>query len=192
MGEAAEPGLVLYTVGHSTRSAAEFVAILAAHQVRQLADVRTVPRSRRHPQFEREALAAHLAAHGIGYRHVPRLGGLRRPRRDSTNTAWRTPGFRGYADYMQTPDFEAGVAELLAYAATGQTVVMCAEALWWRCHRALLADALVARGVAVWHILSPTERQPHRLTPFARVESGRVSYPGLVGGNSEASEPERG
>ncbi len=179
MGDAPAGPLVVYTIGHSTRTASDFVALLEGHGVRQLADVRTLPRSRRHPQFEQGALAAALASRGIEYRHFPELGGLRRPRRDSVNTAWRSPGFRGYADHMHSATFEAGLAALLAYAGAAPTAVMCAEAVWWRCHRALLADALVARGVEVRHILSPRAVERHRLSAFARVEAGRVSYPGL-------------
>lgn len=174
--------LVVYTIGHSTLPAERFLDRLAAHGIRRLADVRTVPRSRRHPQFEKARLADLLASRGILYRHFPELGGLRRARRDSVNTAWQTPGFRGYADHMQTPAFEVGLAALLDYAAPEPTAIMCAEAVWWRCHRALLADALVARGVEVRHILSERDVRAHRLSDFARVESGRVTYPGLFTG----------
>src|SRR5262245_27106082 len=143
----------IYTIGHSTRTAEEFVALLQAHRVVQLADVRTYPMSRRLPHFNREILAAFLAQHDIAYRHFPALGGRRRPRPDSINGAWQHESFRGYADHMASREFQDGLAELLRYAAAGATAMMCAEALWWQCHRRLLADALVARGVPVLHIM---------------------------------------
>lgn len=135
----------ILTIGHSTRSADEFMDLLRAHDIRKLADVRSVPRSARHPHFGREALAARLATDGLTYRHFPALGGLRKPRHDSPNTAWQQPGFRGYADHMQTPEFAAALSELVRFAVANDTTVMCAEAVWWRCHRRLLSDALVAR-----------------------------------------------
>jgi uncharacterized protein (DUF488 family) len=169
----------IFTIGHSTRPLEELIALLARNGVMQLADVRTVPKSRRHPQFVREALAGSLPRAAIAYRHFPGLGGLRKPRRDSINTAWRNEGFRGYADYMQTPAFAQALDELLLWAAR-PTAIMCAEAVWWQCHRQLIADALVARGVDVRHILSAAAPERHRLTDFARVEGTRVAYPGLV------------
>jgi len=169
----------VFTIGHSTRSLDDFVELLARNGLAQLADVRTVPKSRRHPQFVREALAESLPRAGIAYRHFPGLGGLRKPRPDSANTAWRNASFRGYADYMQTPPFARALDDLVAWA--GQpTAIMCAEAVWWQCHRQLVADALVARGVEVRHIVSAAVPEPHRLTEFARVEGTRVTYPGLV------------
>ncbi len=156
------------------------MGILRAHGVEQLADVRTIPKSRHNPQFNTDALERSLNDAGIRYRHMPGLGGLRHPRKDSINTAWQNAGFRGYADYMQTPQFEESVAELLTFAAHGVTAIMCAEAVPWRCHRSLIADALTARGVAVEHIMSAASRKPHTLTPFARVEGNRVTYPGLL------------
>jgi uncharacterized protein (DUF488 family) len=170
----------IYTIGHSIHPAEQFLALLRAHEVRQVADIRTVPKSRRHPQFNRDALDTYLHAHGIAYRHFPALGGLRKPRPDSVNTGWRHPGFRGYADHMQTAEFSAGLEMLLAFAAAAPTTVMCAEAVWWQCHRQLLADALLARGVAVRHILGAAGAKPHRLSEFARLDEGRVSYPGLL------------
>jgi uncharacterized protein (DUF488 family) len=170
---------VIYTIGHSTRALAEFIDLLKGHGIEQLADVRTVPRSKRHPHFASEALERSLAAVGVRYRHFPALGGLRKPRKDSTNGAWRVEGFRGYADYMETPSFEAGIDALLAFAAA-PTTVMCAEAVWWQCHRQLIADALVARGVDVRHIVSAAAPKSHVLTSFARVAGTRVTYPGLV------------
>jgi uncharacterized protein (DUF488 family) len=170
----------LYTIGHSTRPADEFLSLLRAHAVVQVADVRTVPMSRRSPHFGREALAAYLPQHGIGYRHFAALGGLRKPRPDSVNGAWQHDSFRGYADHMATPVFQAGLDELLLHAQAGPTTVMCAEALWWQCHRRLIADALTARGVAVRHIMTMTRAELHVVTPFARVVDGCVTYPGLL------------
>jgi uncharacterized protein (DUF488 family) len=170
----------IYTVGHSTHPAEQFLALLRAHEVRQVADIRTIPKSRRHPQFNRDALDADLRAHEIIYRHFPALGGLRKARPDSVNTAWRHASFRGYADHMQTQEFCAGLEALLAFAAIGRTTVMCAEAVWWQCHRQLLADALLARGVPVYHILGVDTPKPHRLSEFARLENGRVIYPGVL------------
>lgn len=172
--------LCIHTIGHSTHPAETFRALLEAHGIRQLADIRTVPRSRRHPQFSKEALDEFLASAGILYRHFPSLGGLRKPRPDSINTAWRHPGFRGYADYMQTSEFRNAVDALEHFAADGPTAVMCAEAVWWRCHRRLLADTLLVRGVGVRHILSVAEPKPHELSEFARREGGGVIYPGLL------------
>jgi uncharacterized protein (DUF488 family) len=168
----------MLTIGHSTRTLDEFVALLRAHGVTQLADVRTVPKSARHPHFRGDALARSLPEHGISYRHFKALGGLRKPRRDSTNTAWRNESFRGYADYMQTQPFDEALDGLIAWGET--TAIMCAEAVWWRCHRQLIADALLARGVEVRHIIGPGPAAPHRLTEFARVADQRVTYPGLV------------
>lgn len=167
----------MLTVGHSNRTLAEFLEMLRAHSVELLVDVRTVPRSRHNPQFNLENLPAPLAAAGIGYAHMPGLGGLRHPRRDSPNTAWRNLSFRGYADYMQTPEFEHNLARLLDLDAGKRVAIMCAESVPWRCHRSLIADALAARGVAVRHIMSASQAVAHRLTPFGRVEGNRVIYP---------------
>jgi uncharacterized protein (DUF488 family) len=170
----------ILTVGHSTRPLDDFVALLRRHGVTGLADVRTIPRSRRHPHFSRESLEISLPAGGIAYGHFPGLGGLRKPRRDSKNAGWRHAGFRGYADHMQTAEFAEALAALLAFATTRLVAVMCAEAKWWQCHRQLIADALVARGLEVRHIMSPTEAPPHAMTPFARTEGTAVTYPALV------------
>lgn len=173
--------LRLYTIGHSTRTAEELIALLQAHRVVQLADVRTVPKSRRFPQFNTDALADRLPQDEIAYRHMPALGGLRKPRRDSINSAWQNESFRGYADYMSTDAFKTGLEDLLAYAREGgTTAIMCAEAVWWSCHRRLLADALLVRGIEVRHIMSATKADPHELTPFARVHNEQVTYPGLL------------
>ena len=172
--------MTLFTIGHSTRSLDEFVALLQAHGISQLGDVRTVPKSRRHPHFAGDALAVSLPAVGIAYRHLPALGGLRKPRRDSTNSAWRHEGFRGYADYMESAAFGDAIDDLIAWARASRTAVMCAEAVWWRCHRQLIADALIARGVTVQHIQTATSAPAHKLTEFAQVVGDRVGYPGLV------------
>lgn len=173
--------LEIWTVGHSTRSADELVALLRAHAIERLVDVRTIPRSRRHPHFNREALPESLEAAGIAYAHMAGLGGLRHPRPDSRNTAWRDDGFRGYADYMQTPEFARNLQALSELASRERIAVMCAEAVPRRCHRSLLADALAARGVAVRHILTPDRVERHALTPTARVEGTRVTYPARQG-----------
>lgn len=180
--------VTIFTIGHSTHLLEEFIGLLAAHGVTLLADVRTVPRSRHNPQFNKDTLPAALQTEGIGYCHLKGLGGLRHTTASSPNTGWRTPGFRGYADYMLTEEFEAELTALMELARGARVAVMCAEAVPWRCHRSLIADALTVMGVAVEHIMTRTHRQPHRLTPFARVEGGRLTYPGETG----AAEPGRG
>ena len=171
------PPVVVLTVGHSTRPLETFLELLKAHDVRRLVDVRTVPRSRHNPQFNKESLPESLAAVGIKYVHMPGLGGLRHPRRDSPNTGWRNTGFRGFADYMQTPEFEKNLEELLDLARRQRLAIMCAEAVPWRCHRSLIANALAVRGIQVEHIASATRRNQHALTPWARVEGLRITYP---------------
>lgn len=173
--------MIIFTVGHSTRSVEALVALLRQHGVRQVADIRTVPKSGRNPQFNKEALAVALLETGVAYRHLARLGGLRHPRRDSRNTAWTNDSFRGYADYMATGAFRDGLDELIAIAATAPTAIMCAEAVWWRCHRRLVADALTLKGVEVRHIVGAGAPERHELTEFARVgDDGELSYPGLL------------
>jgi uncharacterized protein (DUF488 family) len=172
--------VAIHTIGHSTRSADEFLRLLNVHGITQVADIRTVPRSRRHPHFNRDQLETWLAANGIAYRHFAALGGLRKPRRDSRNTAWRNAGFQGYADHMQTEDFREGVDAFLAFSATGPTCAMCAEAVWWECHRRLLSDSLLVRGVPVRHILTQAEPKPHERSEFAREVGGQLTYPGLL------------
>jgi uncharacterized protein (DUF488 family) len=172
--------VIVYTIGHSTRSIEDFIALLQAHRVSQLADVRTIPKSRRHPHFAQDALSESLLAAGISYRHCPGLGGLRKPAPDSTNGGWRHAGFRGYADYMQTPAFADALRNLIDWAGEASTAVMCAEAVWWQCHRQLIADALVARGIDVRHITTAKPAAAHTLTSFARVDGPRVTYPGLL------------
>ncbi len=169
---------MIYTIGHSTRELAEFLGLLAAHRVTQVVDVRRYPASRRHPQFARDALATALEQTGIHYHHEANLGGRRAARRDSANTAWRSAAFRGYADYMETPEFEDALERLRELARARPTAILCAEAVPWRCHRQLIADALVARGEEVGHILSAARVDPHRLSPHAQVLTGvRLRYP---------------
>ena len=167
----------LYTIGHSTRTARELIELLRAHGVEQVVDVRAIPKSRHNPQFTRLALARALHAVKIGYRHLKALGGLRHARPDSMNLGWRNASFRGYADYMQTKDFAAGLARLERLATRRPTVIMCAEALPWRCHRSLIADALTAAQWRVLHIQSRKTARPHKRTPFLRVRAGRLVYP---------------
>lgn len=167
----------ILTIGHSTRSADELIALLRARGADLLADVRSVPRSRHNPQFNQDALPQTLAPAGIGYRHFKDLGGLRKPRPDSLNDGWKNASFRGYADYMQTPEFEAALGRLLELAGAHHVAIMCAEAVPWRCHRSLIADMLTARGFEVAHIIGKGEPQPHRLTSFAVVEGDCITYP---------------
>jgi uncharacterized protein (DUF488 family) len=168
---------VIYTVGHSTRSFDELVEILRAHGVKRLVDVRTIPRSRHNPQFNRETLSKALHSRHLCYRHMKALGGLRRARPDSINTGWRNASFRGFADYMQTLSFAAAVESLLRLAEQKPTAIMCAEAVPWHCHRSLIADALTARGCEVRDIISATIAKPHSLTPMARDRGQQVTYP---------------
>lgn len=182
------------TVGHSTRTTKEFEKLLIAHGVKQLADVRTIPRSRHNPQFNVDRLPRSLQRVGIRYRHMAELGGLRHARRDSINTAWRNAGFRGFADYMQTPDFKTALDELIRLAQMRRTAIMCAESVPWRCHRSLIADALVVRGIHVAEITSGTHTRPHILTPWARVVRKQITYPAArnPGSNDHARSRVRG
>lgn len=168
---------MIRTIGHGTRAIEELLALLRAHGMVQLVDVRTIPRSRRNPQFGREALAESLPAAGIAYVHMSRLGGLRKARADSVNLGWRNASFRGYADYMETPEFARGLEALVELAWQRPTAIMCAETVPWRCHRSLIADALTARGIAVEHILAAGRAEPHALTAFAAVKGTGVTYP---------------
>jgi uncharacterized protein (DUF488 family) len=170
-------GLRIYTVGHSTRSLDELVALLRAFDVTVLVDIRTIPRSRHNPQFEGATLGAALRRRRLRYVHVPELGGLRHSRQGSPNMGWRNRSFRGFADHMSTPEFAAGLATLRALAEDGEVAIMCAEAVPWRCHRSLVADALTVRGAHVEHITGTTRASPHRLTPFAHVEGRKITYP---------------
>jgi uncharacterized protein (DUF488 family) len=168
--------LKIYTIGHSTRRIEQFIALLRWQGVALLVDVRRFPGSRLHPQFNSAPLEHSLSAAGIAYRPAPELGGRRTPRRDSRNTAWRNASFRGYADYMETAEFAGGLDRLSADAATRRTAIMCAEAVWWQCHRSLIADALKARGVDVLHILDGPKIAEHPYTAAARVVDGRLEY----------------
>ena len=171
------PKEAIFTVGHSTLSIDRFIALLHAYGIERLADVRTVPRSRHNPQFNTDELGRSLADHKIDYVPLPALGGLRHARKDSINTGWRNTSFRGYADYMQTEAFEQGLEELIALSREKRTAIMCAEAVPWRCHRSLVADALHVRGIPVIEILSETDYRPHKLTSFALVEGTAITYP---------------
>lgn len=175
----------LFTIGHSTRTLEELVGLLRVAGVSILADVRTIPRSRHNPQFEAEALRSALPRRGIRYVHLPALGGLRHARRDSPNAGWRNAGFRGYADHMLTDEFERGLDALHTLTGEGTVAVMCAEAVPWRCHRSLLADALTVRGAHVEHITGPGRPSLHRLTPFARVDGERITYPASAPASTE-------
>jgi uncharacterized protein (DUF488 family) len=170
----------VWTVGHSTRSGEEFGQILSAYEIQVLVDVRSFPGSRRYPQFNREALAESLKQIGIEYRHGPRLGGRRTPRADSHNTAWKNASFRAYADHMENEEFRKGAKDLLELAGESRTAVMCAESLWWRCHRSLISDYLKAEGHTVIHILSETKTEEHPFTAAARIIDGNLSYRGLI------------
>jgi uncharacterized protein (DUF488 family) len=170
----------IWTIGHSTRTIDEFLGLLEAHSIQQVVDVRTVPRSGRHPHFNSDSLARSLQESGRAYQHHPDLGGLRKPSPHSSNLGWKHESFRGYADYMQTARFRDALAALEGLAGS-PTAIMCAEAVWWRCHRQLIADALVAGGHRVLHILGARPAESHTLTSFARVVDGKVDYPGLPG-----------
>jgi uncharacterized protein (DUF488 family) len=171
------PSPLVMTLGHSTHTLKEFIGLLQAHGATCVVDVRTVPRSRHNPQFNKTSLPRSLKKAGLGYVHLPGLGGLRHAKRDSSNVGWRNASFRGYADHMQTPEFGQSLDELIRLAKQGRLVLMCAEALPWRCHRSLIADALLVRGIRSEHIMSPTRRQVHSLTSFARVRGAAITYP---------------
>lgn len=172
----AENSRIVHTIGHSTRPIEDFLALLSEHRIEALADVRRYPGSRRHPQFAQDALRDALGAAGIEYLWFPELGGRRAPRKDSRNTAWRNDGFRGYADYMETPEFDAALARLCNVMAACRTVTMCAEQAWQQCHRGLISDALKARGVEVIHILGAGRTQVHPYTEPAHIVDGALSY----------------
>lgn len=167
----------IWTIGHSTRTIDKFISLLQEHGIKLLIDVRSLPGSKRYPQFNKEALAVSLGKSGIRYEHWPELGGRRKARVESRNTAWRNESFRGYADYMETEEFHAGMERLLQIAAdTGATAIMCAEAVWWRCHRSLISDYLKADGIDVMHILDANKTEPHPYTSAARIVNGKLSY----------------
>ena len=172
-----EHAQTVFTIGHSTRELVDFIRLLQAHGVSKIADVRSVPRSRHNSQFNKETLPAALKAAGIGYVHLPELGGLRQARADSPNMAWRNASFRGFADYMQTDEFAKNMAWFDDLGKQEHVALMCAEAVPWRCHRSLIADALTVRGYRVEHIISTAHRLPHTLTPWAKVEGLRITYP---------------
>jgi uncharacterized protein (DUF488 family) len=176
MAKASE-STVVFTIGHSTRTLEEFVEILRAYSVNLVVDVRTIPRSRHNPQFNKETLPTSLKQYGIRYIHIPEIGGLRHPKRDSINLAWENSGFRGYADYMQTQEFTDNLLKVVALARENCLALMCAEALPWRCHRNLLSDALVVRHIRVEHIISKDSTINHQLTEFAHVEGTKITYP---------------
>jgi uncharacterized protein (DUF488 family) len=179
-------GLYVWTIGHSTRLIEEFLRLLEAHDIHLLVDVRTIPYSRHNPQFNSDRLSDSLVKAGLRYKHLPALGGRRKSWPGSVNLGWRNASFRGYADYMQTVTFQGGLEDLMRLAGSGRTTIMCAEAVPWRCHRSLIADALVSRGWTVRHILTATEANPHQLTPFAKLEEGTLTYPQA----SSSAEPE--
>ena len=167
----------IWTIGHSTRTIEKFISLLEEHGIKLLADVRLLPGSKRYPQFNKKTLADSLGKVGISYEHFPELGGRRKPREDSPNTAWRNESFRGYADYMETEEFDKGIKRLLDLAAdAGSTAIMCAEAVWWRCHRSLIADYLKARSMEVMHILDSNKAELHPYTSAARIANGKLSY----------------
>jgi uncharacterized protein (DUF488 family) len=168
---------IIYTIGHSTRTLHEFISLLNVYNVTLLIDVRTVPRSKHNPQFNKETFAETLKPYGVKYIHMPEIGGLRHPKRDSINLAWKNIGFRGYADYMQTKEFTDNLLKITALARKNCLALMCAEALPWRCHRSLISDALVVRHVKVLHIISATDTITHKLTEFAHVEGTKITYP---------------
>lgn len=167
----------IWTIGHSTRLTEEFLGLLRVHDIRRLFDVRTVPRSRYNPQFNGDTLAQSLMEAGIDYRQAKALGGLRKPKKDSINQGWRNASFRGYADYMQTEDFRKALADLIRHASEQPTAIMCAEAVPWRCHRSLIADALLCHGIPVRHITTASRADPHQMTSFAERAGDRVIYP---------------
>ncbi len=175
-----EKKLQLWTIGHSTHAIDEFIGAVESFEIKVIADVRSFPGSRRYPQFNREQLKVSLAAAGIEYQHFPALGGRRRVRPDSLNVAWRNESFRAYADYMESDDFREGMARLLDVAREHRTAFMCAEAVWWRCHRSLISDYLKAKGVEVMHIMAPGKSEAHPFTSAARIVNGELSYRGIL------------
>lgn len=180
-GNTAKDALVVLTIGHSTRTLETFIKLLQAHEVQLLVDVRTIPRSRRNPQFNQETLPGALSSAGIKYAHLEGLGGLRHPRRGSPNTGWRNASFRGYADYLGTAEFETNLERLVEMAKSQTVAILCAEAVPWRCHRSLISDALLVRGIEVRHITGLRRADLHTLTPWAKVEGTRITYPAAEG-----------
>jgi uncharacterized protein (DUF488 family) len=181
----------VYTIGHSTRTLDEFIALLRAHAINQVVDIRTIPRSRHNPQFNLETMPASLSRAGLKYIHLPGLGGLRHAKPDSLNAGWRNASFRGYADYMQTPEFEENLEKLIELAKEDRVAIMCAEAVPWRCHRSLIGDALTVRGIRTVDIMSPSRSQVHTLTPFAKVRGAKITYPAEVSDPVETTPKKR-
>lgn len=177
-GQTIPEQITIYTIGHSTRAIEEFIELLKAHTVELLADIRTIPKSRHNPQFNGDALSKDLEDSGIGFQHMPGLSGLRHPKKDSPNTGWENASFRGFADYMQTEEFRKGLDGVIKMALEKQTAIMCAEAVPWRCHRSLIADALSVRGIKVLHIMGRTSFKEHQITPWAKVTGLTILYPG--------------
>lgn len=167
----------IFTIGHSTQSISDFIQVLQNQKLKLVVDVRTIPKSRHNPQFGNVRLAKSLGKKEIRYIHLPGLGGLRHTSSDSINKAWRNSSFRGYADYMQTKEFENALRRLISLSKRKRLAMMCAEAVPWRCHRSLISDALMARGIPVTDIFSKTNAKPHRMTSFAKVKKGKVTYP---------------
>ena len=179
---------VVFTIGHSTRPVEEFIEVIRAYGIKKVVDVRTIPKSRHNPQFNKDTLSESLKAVKIGYFHMNGLGGLRHALKDSLNTGWRNASFRGFADYMQSEEFQENLEKLIDEAMKRATVVMCAEAVPWRCHRSLIGDALLVRGVHVRHIISARSSKDHTLTPWAKVEGGKITYPPEVEGPENDKE----
>jgi uncharacterized protein (DUF488 family) len=177
----------LWTIGHSTRPIDEFIKLLKGYTIQQLVDVRTIPRSRYNPQFNMESLAKNLKKAKVIYVHMPQLGGLRKAKKDSINAGWKNASFRGYADYMQTPEFWTALEDLMADGRDRKTAIMCAEAVPWRCHRSLIADALIVKGWTVRHIMSETKADEHRVTSFAVINRDSITYPAPI--DTEAAPP---
>ncbi len=169
--------LTIFAIGHSTRPLEEFIELLRANGVKRVIDIRTIPRSRHNPQFNRDTLGPAMRKSGVAYVHLKKLGGLRHAKQDSVNLGWHNAGFRGFADYMETPEFAAGLARAIKLAEAKPSALMCAEAVPWRCHRSLVADALVVRGIQILDIVSASPPRPHKLTPFARVRGVHITYP---------------
>ena len=172
---------VVFTIGHSTRTISEFIEIIQAYKIKKVVDIRTIPKSRHNPQFNEDTLKESLKATKIGYLHMKGLGGLRHSLKDSPNMGWRNSSFRGFADYMQTGEFEESIEKLIAAAEKRATVIMCAEAVPWRCHRSLVGDALLVRGIQVRHIMSAGSSRDHTLTPWAKVKGTNITYPSELG-----------
>jgi uncharacterized protein (DUF488 family) len=175
--EHTKTGMTIFTIGHSTHQIEEFVDILKAHGIEFVVDVRTIPKSRHNPQYNSDTLAGALHECAIGYEHMPGLGGLRHAKKDSINTAWENASFRGFADYMQTGDFDRGLSALIEMAEKQPTAIMCAEAVPWRCHRSLIGDALLARKFIVMDIMSKTSAKAHTITPWAKIMGTTITYP---------------